>query len=187
MRARGRAMMSDVKRASYPVSLLVGTLALAGCSGIDMSEGAVIDGTGYSVQEVQEAAEQMSTIAPEPVDIPTLLYEAGVVSLLDEAFAGSPYEVTESELRSSLADQGLSEEASDLTMESARFRYYGSLVNSEAAAEEGMQEPLAALQQVTVEDIDALPIEVNPRFGTWDGANGGVVPQVPEWIQTSAG
>lgn len=184
-------MMSRVKRARTTVLLapmaLTASLALAGCGGTGMSEGVVIDGTGYSVEEVQEAAQQLTQVSTEQIDVQGAIYEAGVVPVLDQIFAGSPYEATESDIRSTLAEAGLEEEASDLTVEAGRFRYYGQLINSEAAGAEDMQPILGALQAVTVEDIDALPVEVNPRFGTWDGANGGVVPEVPAWIQSSDG
>ena len=38
----------------------------------------------------------------------------------------------------------------------------------------------------TPDALAAVDVEVNPRYGSWDIANGGVVPRVPEWIQTAA-
>lgn len=183
-------MMVRVKRTTRtPTSValaVTATLALAGCSGLGMSEGAVIDGTAYSIADVQEAAAQLSQVSAEPVDVQTVIYEAGVIPLLEPAFVGTPYEATESVLRGSLAEAGLEEEASDLTLEAATFRHYGSVLSSpEAAADPELEPVLVALQSVTQEDIAALPVEVNPRFGAWDASGGGVVPQVPAWIQSS--
>lgn len=176
-----------VKRTTYSVSLAVtAALALGGCSGLGMTEGAVIDGTSYSVPEVQEAAAQLSQISAEPVAPQTVIYEAAVISLLEPAFVGTPFEATDSVLRANLADAGLEEEPSELTLESATFRHYGTVLSApEAAADPALEPVLIALQSVTVDDIAALPIAVNPRFGTWDPAGGGVAPQVPAWIQSS--
>ena len=119
-------MMSRVKRTRTTVLLapmaLTASLALAGCGGTGMSEGVVIDGTGYSVEEVQETAQQLTQVSTEQIDVQGAIYEAGVVPVLDQIFAGSPYEATESDIRSTLAEAGLEEEASDLTVEAGRFR-----------------------------------------------------------------
>lgn len=176
-------MMSHVKRASVPAVLLAATLALAGCSGTGLQEGAVIDGTSYSVEEVQEAAAQINSIAAQPGDVRSVIYEAAIAPVFADAFAGSPFEVSDAELRTTLRDAGLQDEATDLTLESARFRQYATILQSpDAAADPQMQPVIAQLQGITQEDVNALDVQVNPRFGAWDPANGGVVPQVPEWI-----
>ncbi|WP_151524958.1 hypothetical protein [Serinicoccus kebangsaanensis] len=159
------------------------TLALAGCGGVGMTDGVVIEGTGYSVDEVQEAAQQLSDVSPEPVTVPTVIYQAGVAPLLSGLFDGTSYEVTETDVRGVLADAGLEGEASELTVQAATFQQYGAVINDQAAlADEELAPVVAELQTVTAEDIGALPVQVNPRFGSWSATGDGVLPQVPEWI-----
>jgi hypothetical protein len=179
-------MMGRVKRARQLSALvLAATLTLSGCGGSTLQDGAVINGTSYSVREVQQAAQQLEQVTGQPGDPQSVLYEAAVVPLIEDAFAGSTYAVTDAELRRTLADAGLEEDPGDLTLESARFRHYSAMLQApETLAEEEMAPVLERLNQVTQEDVNALDVEVNPRFGTWDPANGGVVPQVPEWIQS---
>lgn len=179
-------MMGSVKRA-YSVTLAASTAALAavvtGCTGIGMTEGVVIDGTAYSVQEVQEAAEQLSEVSPEPVDTATVIYQAGIAPLLSGWFEGTSYEVTDSEVTRSLADAGLEGEPGDLTVQAVSAQRYLSLINDQATmSDEELAPVVAELQTLTQEDLGALPVEVNPRFGSWSPAGDGVLPQVPEWI-----
>ncbi len=179
-------MMGSVKRA-YSLPLAAPTAALvvvvAGCTGVGMTEGVVIDGTAYSVQEVQEATEQLSEVSPEPVDTATVIYQAGIAPLLSGWFEGTSYEVTDSEVSSSLADAGLEGEPGDLTVQAVSSQRYLALINDQATmSDEELAPVVAELQTLTQEDLGALPVEVNPRFGSWSPAGDGVLPQVPEWI-----
>ena len=84
----------------------------------------------------------------------------------------------------------------------ARYQYYASVLNDPAvqadpamadvlaqvdnyAADPQMQPVIAQLQGITQEDVNALDVQVNPRFGAWDPQAGQVVPQVPSWITPS--
>ncbi len=177
-------MMTIVKRAhSLPLAASIAAVALAGCSGVGMTEGVVIDGTGYSVEEVQEASQQLSVVSPEPVDTAGAIYQAGLAPLLSGWFEGTSYEITDSEIRSELSDAGLEDEAGDLTVEAVKFQRYAALTGDQAAmSSEELAPVLAELQSLTEDDIGALPVEVNPRFGSWGPAGQGIVPEVPEWI-----
>ncbi len=183
-------MMSRVKRAyTLPSVAAVAALALTGCSsGLGMTEGVVIEGTGYSVAEVQEAAEQLSEVSPEPVAVPTVIYQAGVAPLLHRSFNDTSYEVTESDARRMLSEAGLEGEASDLTVQAVTFQEYGALLgDQEALADEELAPVIAELQTLSAEDIGALEVEVNPRFGSWSASGDGVLPQVPGWISSPSG
>ena len=46
-----------------------------------------------------------------------------------------------------------------------------------------MAEALQRAQSVTTEDLAAVDVDVNPRYGTWDATNGGLSPVVPDWIR----
>lgn len=179
--------MSHVKRSTRPAALVIAaSLALSACSGPGMREGAVIHGTAYSMQEVQEAVAQIDSIAANPVDVSQIVYEAAVVPLIDDAFHGSPYSVSDAQLTSTMRGAGLAEEPNELALDSARFRHYASILQAPGIQEDPAMGPvLAQLNSVTQEDILGLDVEVNPRFGTWKPEEGGVVAEVPAWITPS--
>ncbi|ANS78729.1 hypothetical protein SGUI_1333 [Serinicoccus hydrothermalis] len=176
-----------MKRAyTFPSAAAVAALALSGCSGVGMTEGVVIEGTGYSVSEVQEAAEQLSEVSPEPVAVGTVIYQAGVAPLLTRYFNDTSYEVTEDDVRRTLSEAGLQGEASDLTVQAVTFQQYGAVLgDQEALADEELAPVIGELQTLSPEDIGSLEVEVNPRFGSWSATGDGVLPQVPEWISPS--
>lgn len=180
-------MIAHVKRAT-PLSALVvaAALTLSGCSGLGMREGVVIDGTAHSVQEVQEAVAQISAIAANPVDVRQIIYEAAVVPLIDDSFAGSPYTVSDGQLSTTMRDAGLEDDPNELALDSARFRHYAAILQAPGIQEDPEMAPvLERLNAVTQEDITSLDVQVNRRFGTWDAEQGGVVAEVPAWITQS--
>lgn len=181
-------MMTVVKRTTRLSALAaVAALALTGCTGNAMTEGAVIDGTSYSVDEVQEATAQLSSISSQPAQAGQVIHMAALAPFFDQAFDGTSLEVTEGELDGQLEAAGLAEEPNRLTREAARFQYYGTVLQDPAAAEDpAFAEALTQIQQVTEDDIKALDVEVNPRFGTWDAESGQVVPEVPQWVSSPA-
>lgn len=176
-----------MKRSMRPAALVVvAALALGGCSGPGMREGAVINGDAYSLQEVQEAVAQIGSVAVNPVGVPEIIYEAAVVDLIDDAFHGSPYSVSDAQLASTMREAGLKGEPNELALDSARFRHYASILQAPGIQEDPAMGPvLAQLGAVTQEDITGLEVEVNPRYGTWAPEQGGVVTEVPEWITPS--
>lgn len=179
--------MSPVKRSLRPAALVIAAaLALGGCTGHEMREGAVINGTSYSMQEVQEAVGQIDSIAANPVGVPGLVYEAAVVDLIDDAFRGSPYSVSDAQLAATMREAGLEGEPNELTLDSARFRHYAAILQTPGVQEDPAMAPvLEQLNAVTQEDITGLDVQVNPRYGTWDPEQGGVVAEVPAWITPS--
>lgn len=179
--------MSPVKRSTRPAALvIVAALAVSGCTGPGMREGAVINGTSWSMQELQEAVAQVDSVAVNPVGVPELVYEAAVVHLIDDAFRGSPYSVSDAQLESTMREAGLEGEPNELALDSARFRHYASILQAPGIQQDPAMFPvLEQLNAVTQEDITSLEVEVNPRFGTWQPELGGVVAEVPSWITPS--
>lgn len=180
--------MSPVKSSLRCAALvLTATLAVSGCSGLGMREGVVIEGASYSVEEVQEAVAQINSVAVQPVDVSQIVYEAAVVPLIHDSFSGSPYAVTDSQLRSTMREAGLQDEPNGLTLDSARFRHYAAILQAPGIASDPAMLPvLEQLNAVTQEDITGLQVEVNPRYGTWKPEEGGVVSEVPAWITQSS-
>ena len=76
--------------------------------------------------------------------------------------------------------------SAEATINAARARLYQGVFSDPVVFQDpAMADVLARAQSVTDADLAAIEVEVNPRYGTWDVANGGVVPGVPEWIQTA--
>jgi hypothetical protein len=179
-------MMTAVKRlipATAPA--LVAAVALAGCGGTTMQEGVVVNGSAYSVQEVEETTRQFSELSGQDVAPQAVISIAGAVPVLDEYFAGSTYQASESSLRDELAGGGLDGEPGELTLDVARYQYYASVLNDPAVqADPAMADILAQVDGYAA-DVAEQDVRVNPRFGAWDPQAGQVVPQVPSWITPS--
>ncbi len=188
-------MMARVKRSRLiPALALTATLTLAGCSGVGSDLGVAVEGDEYSVTELQQATTQLNEVAanltePQPAFQQTgpqqVVADLALLPLLDRIFAGSPAEVTEAQVRQFLGSAGVTEPG-EATLEAARSRQYqGMLSDPTVFQDPAMADVLARAQSVTQADLDEIEVEVNPRYGAWDVANGGMVPGVPEWIQTS--
>lgn len=180
--------MSPVKRSTrLAAPALAAALALSACTGTEMRDGAVINGTTFSMDEVQESVAQINAVAANPVDVRQIVYEAAVVPLIDDAFTSSPYAVTDGQLRTTMREAGLADEPNPLALDSARFRHYAAILQAPGIMEDPAMQPVVAqLNAVTQQDIMDLDVEVNPRFGTWDPEQGGVVAEVPAWISQSS-
>lgn len=189
-------MMTPVKRSRViPALASTAALVLAGCSGVGSDLGVAVEGDEYSVTELQRATSQLNEVAAnlqEPVpgfqqtEPQQVVADLALLPLLEEVFAGSPAELTDSGVREFLAAAGISEPG-EATVEAARSRtYQGALGNPAIFQDPAMGEVLARAQAVTEADLAEIDVEVNPRYGSWDVAGGGVVPGVPEWIKTAA-
>lgn len=179
-------MMTAVKHAlRHTAPALVAALTLAGCSGATMQEGVVVNGTAYSVSDVEEATQQFSELSGEDVAPQAVISVAGAVPVLDEYFAGSSYQPSEQMLRNDLSGGGLQDEANQLTLDVARYQYYASILNDPASQADPALAPVLERINGYATDLAEQDVEVNPRFGAWDPQAGQVVPQVPEWITES--
>jgi hypothetical protein len=190
-------MMTPVKRSRViPALALTATLALAGCSGVGSDLGVAVEGDEYSVTELQRATTELNEVAAnlqEPLpafqqtDPQQVIADLALLPLLDEVFAGSPAEVTQARVRQFLSGAGVSDPG-EATLEAARSRTYQSALGDPATFQDpAMAGVLERAQAVTEEELAEIDVEVNPRYGSWDVANGGVVPRVPEWITTTDG
>lgn len=188
-------MMSPVKRSRViPALALTAALTLAGCSGVGSHLGVAVDGDEFSVNELQEATTQLNEVAANlPEAVPgfvesgpqQVVADLALLPLLDQIFAGSPAEATDAQVRQFLGSAGVTEPG-EATLQAARSRQYqGNLSNPAIFQDPAMADVLARAQSVTEADLAAVEVEVNPRYGSWDVANGGVVPGVPEWIQST--
>ena len=177
-------MMSGVKRATrHSALVLAAALTLAGCSGAGLQEGVVVNGHGYSVEDVQEAAQQFQVLSGQPVAPQAIVGVAGSLPVLDGYFQGTGLERSDEQLRNDLMTGGLGEEPNQLTVDVARYQYYASILNSPDAASDPALADVMTKMQGFQADIAAQDVQVNPRFGAWDPASGQVVAQVPSWIQ----
>ena len=70
------------------------------------------------------------------------------------------------------------------TLAAATSRQYQLRLGDPAIMQDPeMAEVVQRAQAVTQEDLAAVDVEINPRYGDWDVDHGGVVPEVPEWIR----
>lgn len=177
-------MMAPVKRQLGKTTLvLTAALVVTGCSGFGSDTAVSVNGTDYSVAELQQATVELGEVTQQPGEPQQVVADLALLPLLDQIFAGSPAEITDGEVRQLLAGNGVPE-AADATIDAARSRQYQQALNDPAILQDpAMADAVARAQEITPEDVAAVEVEVNPRYGTWDAANGGLAPVVPEWIQ----
>lgn len=169
-----RIAASSLSRARRSATALTVTAASAllfsACSDGGLSSGvaAVVDGKQITVADVQEATAQFNTLPVSPTtptDVLTLLVYGDLAEEAHSA-AGSP-PIPEGQLVSDLQGGGLQDPA-DSTIDLYRA------INH-----------LQMAQQLP--PTDGVDIEINPRYGEWDGTNGQVVAQTPTWITEVTG
>jgi len=180
----GRVSRTGQPKNPHPVRL-IGATALAltlvsGCSGVGAGEAAVIEGQVIGVTELQETTEQLNEISAEVSTPTSVLSDLSLMPFFDRAVAGTEAELTDSQVIDLLRANGL-ENPTELTIDVARTRQYGLSVEDPA-----MAEALAALNTLTIEDFEALDIEVSERYGQFDASILEVTQTTPEWI-TPAG
>ncbi len=172
------------KNTSAPVRSIgataVALMLVSGCSGVSPGEAAIIEGEVIGVRELQETTEQLNTVSQQPSTPSSVLSELSRMPFFDRAAAGTPGELTEQQVIDVLQASGL-EDPTDLTIDVARTRQYGVTIE-----EPDMTDALAELNTLTVEDFEALDIEVSDRYGSFDPNLLEVTPTTPEWI-TPAG
>lgn len=172
------------KNTSAPVRSIgataVALMLVSGCSGVSPGEAAIIEGEVIGVRELQETTEQLNTISQQPSTPSSVLSELSRMPFFDRAAAGTPGELTEQQVIDVVQASGL-ENPTDLTIDVARTRQYGVTIE-----EPDMADALAELNTLTVEDFEALDIEVSDRYGSFDPNLLEVTPTTPEWI-TPAG
>lgn len=165
---------------------LAGALLLSGCSGLSASEAAVIDGRSISDSQLQEAAEQLNGISQQQSTAAVLLSDLALMPILDDVMGGTPLEITDQSIRELLRRNGV-DDPNELTVDVVRIREYRTLLQDPAfATDPANEEVLTRLSAVGQEEIEALDVQVNPRYGTWDPTSLSLVDQAPEWI-TPAG
>ncbi|WP_156875818.1 hypothetical protein [Ornithinimicrobium pekingense] len=179
-----------------PALALTAVLALAGCSGVGSDLGVAVDGEEYSVTELQEATTQLNEVAAnleQPLQTfqesspQQVVTDLAVLPVLEQIFTGTPAEVTDSQLEEFLAGAGVAEPV-EATLEAARSRQYQERLGDMTLLQDpAMSEVVERAQTLlaTPDALAAVDVEVNPRYGSWDIAGGGVVPRIPEWIRST--
>lgn len=177
-------MMARVKRSrALPALALTASLTLAGCSGVGSDLGVSVNGQEFSVAELQEATAQLNEAAEQPAGPQQVVADLALLPLLEEVFAGSPADLSENQVRKVLSAGGV-DDPGPATLAAATSRQYQLRLGDPAIMQDPeMAEVVQRAQAVTQEDLAAVDVEVNPRYGDWDVDNGGVVPEVPEWIR----
>lgn len=190
-------MMAPVKRSRViPALALTAALTLAGCSGVGADPAVTVDGEEFSVAEVQEAATQLNEVALN-LEEPRQMYgrtnpqqvitDLAVLPVLDQIFVGTPAEMTEAQLREFLGEHGVAEPGVG-TLEVTRSREYQERLGDIAIMSDPAMAAVVGRAQELLSSPDALEavdVDVNPRYGSWDVVNGGLLPKVPEWIQSA--
>lgn len=179
-------MMAPVKRSRViPALALTAALTLAGCSVGDSTEGVSVDGQTYSMAELHEATEQLNQLGQQ-TDAKQVIADLALLPLLEQVFQGSPGVVTDAQVRDVFGQGGVSDPG-QASLDAGRSRQYQQQLGDPAILQDpAMQEVLVRAQSVTNDDLAAIDVDVNPRYGTWDVANGGLVPGTPAWIQSSS-
>lgn len=182
-------MMTSVKRQPLKIALaLTAALTLAGCSGggVGAHPGVSVDGKDYSVADLQEATAQLNAMTQQASEPQQVVADLALLPLLDDIFAGTPREASDGAVRQVLASGGVSE-PNEATVDAARSRQYQATLSDPAVqADPAMADAMGRAMAVTAEDVAAIDVEVNPRYGTWDANNGGLSEVVPAWIQSSS-
>lgn len=179
-------MMGDVNAARPLAALaLTSLIALTGCSGVGSDMGATIEGTTFSVAELQEAAVQLGTVDPQLNDPRQIIASLSLLPLVDDIFRGTAVEVTAAQTLDLLGQMGL-EDPAPTTQEATRFLMYQAIVNDpNTFADPAMAEAAEKLANLDAAFAE-LDVEVNPRFGDWDAAKGGLIANVPSWIESAS-
>ena len=179
-------MMGRVKRQRMlTVLTLSAALVLSGCGGPGSEPGVSVNGTDYSVAEVQQATQDLAQWPPQTTEPQQVIHDLALLPFLDDLLQGTPLEATDAQIRAQLTDTGVNEPGR-ATIDAARARFYQVRLSDPATLQAPeMSEVAATLQALTAEDLTA-DVQVNPRYGTWDAEAGGLTAVVPEWIQSSA-
>ncbi|MGL5866476.1 MAG: hypothetical protein ACRCYX_11530 [Dermatophilaceae bacterium] len=156
-------------------------LTATGCGTVRTDQAAVVDGTVISETDVQQATSDINGMEPAlvegelaPSNTLTALIQAPVV--LDN-LAGRGVVVSESVARADAAERGV-EEPSAATVEILRLNRAIGQARQSGALDE-------ALGQQIGDELSALTVEVNPRYGAYDRSNVSVQPGAPGWISLS--
>jgi hypothetical protein len=172
------------------VAVALAALALAGCSA-ESGAAAVVDGTAIPVADVHTAAAELGRHLPEPPSpssvLAVLVAEPTVVRVAGEhGVVASDQQVQELlDQISQPREQGQGDsEAAPSDEPATEFSEPSAAVARFSILEDGLQ-ALPDAQQVQAEliaELDALDVEVNPRFGTLDFTTGGIAPVQHPWL-----
>lgn len=178
-------MMTLVKRQSVIAALtLSAALSLSACGGPGSDPGVSVDGTDYSVAELQTAVQELNSVLAQPTSTAQVVQALGELPILSGLVAGTPAEITDGQLREVLGNNGLSEPGR-ATLDAVRSLQYDAILNNPGTFQDPrMATTIERMQALTDADWEGVDVDVNPRYGEWDIVNG-LTPVTPEWIQSS--
>lgn len=190
-------MMGPVKsQRLLTVLTLSAALVLSGCGGPGSDPAVTVDGTSYSVAEVQQATQQINEVvlsqqvaagAPEqePNTPQDLISDLALLPVIGEIVAGSPIEISQTQIRDLLNRNGVADPG-PATIDAALSRQYRQVFSDPATLQDpAMADVMAKLQALTADRVAAIDVEVNPRFGAWDYQSGQVNLGKPLWIDSA--
>lgn len=174
MSAPVRGTRRRVTRAALPLALLTAGVGLTGC-GTDLSvSAAVVDGEVISDSQVQAVATEinagMESVLPEPMTGQQVLYPLIIADAVEEVTTANGAGVSNDEARQVL--EGMEDPSDDA------LRY----IRTNLAVQSSPEDVRAEI----VEAVQALDVEVSPRYGEWDAEQLALVASTPNWIEDTA-
>lgn len=167
---------ASLRRLGAPV-ILVAALFLAGCGATSASSAAVVGGTTTITEEdVRVGTEQFNASGQleQPVTPSVILGVLIQAPTVLETLAAKGVSASEPLARDALRKAGISDPA-PATVTLLRFIEAVNKANTPGTLSES---DIAELNT----KVAGLKVVVNPRYGSYDGAQGQVVAQVPSWI-----
>lgn len=165
-------------KAKVAASVLLVAGLVAGCSG-QGGVAATVNGETISVEQVNDGMALSPFFAepPAPADIVMSLIEArSVIDAAKEEGMGVSAEEAEDFLDSIGAQEiRVDGEYSEAVLDIARM----SLISQSLQTAPQGQGVIEAMNDYIVN----ADIELNPRYGTWDIEQGGLLQEAPEWIE----
>lgn len=172
---------SRVRRRTAALALLVlGAGATAACSA-ESGAAAVVDGRAIGVEEVQTASAELSPYVEGVTPSGVVLYLVAQPTV-EAVAAENGVSVSTQEAERLLADlasgAGAAPDFGPASVEVARFsllqRGIGELPDAQG------------VQSEILERLEALDVDVNPRYGELDLSQGGIVPVERPWLVPDA-
>lgn len=178
-------MSHRTRRASallVAAAALAATVTAAGCGAVRADQAAVVDGTVIRETEVQRATRDINGMEPALVDgelapsnTLTALIQAPLVL---DYLAGRGVVVSDSIAQADAAERGVDDPSAATTLILRFNRALGQARESGALDE--------AQGQRLTEQLAALRVEVNPRYGAYDASTVSVQPGLPGWVSAAS-
>jgi hypothetical protein len=176
--SKGQLVTLSVRRSL--AALAVGAaLVTAGCGSSGPNRAAVVDGTVISETTLQQAMEEMNSMDPSllqqkltPSATLTALVQAPVVL---DYLADKGVVVSDSVATKQAADRGV-HDPSEGTL--SIIRLAGAITAAQQSGQFADSDAIALTEQ-----LRALDVDVNPRYGAYDPNTASIALTTPEWVE----